>query len=80
MNKQWYKSKKLWTTLGTLGFVILTDTLGVPIDQETYWAIVGIASSYVLSQGFVDGKKVEAEKPAQKIEAEIVNKDESTKF
>jgi uncharacterized membrane protein YuzA (DUF378 family) len=64
MNKNWYKSKKLWTLVGTLGFVILTDTLGVPIDEETYWAVVGIASSYILGQAHVDAKKVEAEKTA----------------
>lgn len=61
MNKQWFKSKKLWTAVGTLGFVILTDTFGVPIDQETYWVIVGIASSYILGQSHVDAKKVEQE-------------------
>lgn len=61
INKKWFKSKKLWTAIGTLGFVILTDTLGVAIDSETYWAVVGIASSYILGQAHVDAKQVQAE-------------------
>lgn len=66
MNNEWMKSKKLWTAIGTLGFVILTDTLGVPIDSETYWAVVGIASSYILGQSHIDAKKVVAEAEIQK--------------
>lgn len=61
MRKEWYKSKKLWTAVGSLVFVILTDTLGVPIDSETYWVIVGIATSYILGQAHVDAKTAQAE-------------------
>lgn len=54
INKEWYKSKKLWTAVGSIGLVILTDVFAVPIDPETYWAVVGIATSYILGQSAVD--------------------------
>jgi hypothetical protein len=54
-----WASRKLWTLLGTALFVILTDVLGLKIEQETYWAIVSLAVSYILGQGYVDGKKQE---------------------
>lgn len=73
MNKEWMKSKKLWTAVGSLGFVILTDVFGIPIDTETYWAVIGIASSYILGQSHVDAKKATAEAEIEKevIKAEI---------
>lgn len=66
MASKW-ASRKLWTLIGTALFVILTDVLDVPINEETYWSIVGIASSYILGQGFVDGKAVEGTVPADRV-------------
>lgn len=69
MKKDWYKSKKLVTTALTLLFVILTDTLGIPVDTETYWAVVGIVSSYILGQSAVDASK---EKASAQVEAKVI--------
>lgn len=57
MKKDWWKSKKLGTALGALVFVILTDVLAVPIDEQTFWALVAVLSSYILGQGAVDVAK-----------------------
>jgi hypothetical protein len=56
-----WASRKLWTLLGSALFVVLTDILNIKIDEETYWAIVTLAVSYILGQGYVDGKKHEKE-------------------
>ncbi|QFG05176.1 hypothetical protein 056SW001B_34 [Bacillus phage 056SW001B] len=56
-NKSWYKSKKLWTAVGSVGFLVLTDVFNVPIDEQTYWAVVGVATAYILGQSHVDAKE-----------------------
>jgi hypothetical protein len=66
-----WASRKLWTLIGTALFVILTDILGVQIDQETYWAIVALAVSFITGQAFVDGKEKQAEAEKAKKETEI---------
>ncbi|AGE61024.1 holin [Bacillus phage Riggi] len=69
MKKDWWKSKKLGAALGALVFVILTDVLSVPIDEQTFWALVTVLSSYILGQGAVDvvkeKKKDEPEEPTE---------------
>ncbi|AGY46834.1 hypothetical protein Blastoid_35 [Bacillus phage Blastoid] len=69
MKKDWWKSKKLGTALGALVFVILTDVLAIPIDEQTFWALVTVLSSYILGQGAVDvvkeKKKDEPEEPQE---------------
>lgn len=54
-----WASRKLWTLIGSALFVILTDIFEVPIDEETYWAVVTLAVSYILGQGYVDAKRAE---------------------
>lgn len=78
-NKEWYKSKKLMLALGSLGLVILTDVFNVPIDPETYWAMVGIVSSYILGQSAVDfsEKKALGQPEKVKVEAEIKDDNDS---
>lgn len=75
-NKEWYKSKKLMLALGSLGLVILTDVFNVPIDPETYWAMVGIVSSYILGQSAVDFSEKKALGQPEKVEADVNIKDE----
>ncbi|QKN88224.1 holin [Bacillus phage Novomoskovsk] len=69
MKKDWWKSKKLGTAFGALVFVILTDVLAIPIDEQTFWALVTVLSSYILGQGAVDvvkeKKKDEPEEPTE---------------
>ncbi|MFO7295794.1 MAG: hypothetical protein C0P72_007200 [Clostridia bacterium] len=54
-----WASRKLWTLIGSALFVILTDIFEVPIDEETYWAVVTLAVSYILGEGYVDAKRAE---------------------
>ena len=35
-------------------FVVLTDILGVDINSQTYWSIVGLATAYILGEAAVD--------------------------
>jgi hypothetical protein len=55
------QSRKLWVALGTAGFAILTDVLGFPIDEQTYWTVLSAGAIYIASQGYVDGKEKEGD-------------------
>lgn len=81
MRKDWYKSKKLLTALLTALFVILTDTFNIPIDTETYWALVGVVSSYIIGQSAVDASKErgKAEVEAKVVETETIKEVENNK-
>lgn len=54
-----WASRKLWALIFSALFVVLTDVLGIGISEEAYWAIVGLASSYLIGQGLADLKKTE---------------------
>lgn len=54
-----WASRKLWALIGSALFVILTDIYDIPIDEETYWAVVTLVVSYILGQGYVDAKQAE---------------------
>lgn len=77
MKKDWYKSKKLITALLTALFVIITDTFGIPIDPETYWALVAVVSSYIVGQSAVDASKEKAKGQVETkvVEVEAVSKE-----
>lgn len=55
-NTKW-RSRKLWVAVGTVGFVVLTDVLGVNIDSDTYWSVVTLAATYIVGQSAVDVQK-----------------------
>ncbi len=53
--------KKLTTAVLTILFLIFEKKLGLDLDMETKMMITGVASSYIVGQGFADKGK-EAEK------------------
>lgn len=54
-----WASRKLWALIFSALFVVINDVLGLGISEEAYWAIVGLASSYLIGQGLADLKKPE---------------------
>ena len=47
-------SRKFIVAVGTLVFIVLTDVLGVNIDESTFNSLVMIVATYILGQGAVD--------------------------
>ena len=52
MNK--LKSRKFILAVASLLFVVLTDLLGVKVDEQTFNTIVMLVASYIVGQGAVD--------------------------
>lgn len=53
-SKKWLESKKLWASMATITFMILTDCLGFNLKKETFDAISQIMMVYLLGQGGID--------------------------
>lgn len=51
---KFWKSKKFWVTLGTLGLAILNNKLGWGLSEETVTQIVGGGAAYNIGQGLAD--------------------------
>lgn len=49
-----WASRKLWALIASALFVVINDVLGFGISEDAYWAIVGLASSYLIGQGIAD--------------------------
>lgn len=54
-----WASRKLWALIFSALFVVLNDVYGLGISEDAYWAIVGLASSYLIGQGIADARKPE---------------------
>lgn len=65
------KSRKFWVNLVTILLVVFAGKLGVDLSSDQLMAIVGVASSYLLGQSYVDRAQVTkgAQSVAQLIEA-----------
>lgn len=55
------KSRKFWVTLLVIVLVAFTEQLGLNIDPDKIVALVGMASSYVLGQSYVDRRGAQSE-------------------
>ncbi|WP_419955950.1 hypothetical protein ACN6MT_11415 [Neobacillus niacini] len=51
-------SRKFLVTLAGVITVIANDYFQLGLNGETVFAVVSMVASYVLGQGYVDGKKV----------------------
>ena len=49
-----FKSRKFLMAIGAVVLVTLTDALGVKIDTQTYWSIVGLVVTYIVSEAAID--------------------------
>ena len=52
------KSRKFWVAIGTALFVGLTEIAGLDIEPETYWAIFGLAATYIAGESWIDSRKI----------------------
>ena len=51
------KSRKFWMAVASALFIILTEGLGINIDQQVYWVIAAIVLAYIFGEAYVDAKK-----------------------
>jgi hypothetical protein len=54
MLRQKLTSRKFWAAICGALIVILNEGLGLGIPEDTYWAIVGLISSYIFGEAIVD--------------------------
>ena len=54
-----WRSRKLFASLATVVFVILTDVLGFNLNSETYSTIIATVVTYLVGQSWIDKKSVE---------------------
>ena len=54
------KSRKFILVVATAMLTICNDGLGLGLPSESIMTIVGLVATYVLGQGYVDGKEKEA--------------------
>jgi hypothetical protein len=60
--KQKLTSRKFLVTLAGVITVIANDYFNLGLNGETVFALVSLVASYVIGQGYVDGKKVVGDK------------------
>jgi len=48
------KSRKFWMAVFGVVFVIITETFGVEIPEDAYWAIVAVIIGYIIGESAVD--------------------------
>lgn len=53
-----FKSRKFWMAVVTGLLVVANEGLGLNLPSEAVLTVAGVAISYILGQGYVDGKKV----------------------
>ncbi len=59
--KPLWQSKKFWTGIVGAGIPFITKIVGIELDPQVIYAIVGAASAYVTGQGLADfGKNATA--------------------
>lgn len=52
-----FRSRKFLMALASFLFVVLTDLLGIDVNQQTYWTVAGIALTYIAGEAYVDAKR-----------------------
>ena len=50
-------SRKFWIAFLSAIFIVLTEGLGWNVPQETYWAVVALATAYIFGESYVDSRK-----------------------
>ena len=55
MNK--LKSRKFWIAVASALFILLTEGLGIDIDQQVYWAVAAIVLSYIFGEAYIDARR-----------------------
>ena len=52
--KQKLTSRKFWVAVASAAFIILSEGLGLNVDQELYWKLVALALGYIFGEAAVD--------------------------
>ena len=47
-------SRKFWVAVASAAFIILSEGLGLNVDQELYWKLVVLALGYIFGEAAVD--------------------------
>ena len=58
-------SRKFWVAVASAAFIILSEGLGLNVDQELYWKLIALALGYIFGEAAVDvarAKTVQQEK------------------
>lgn len=54
MLRQKLTSRKFWVAVATAIFIVLSEGLGLNVDQDLYWKIVTLALGYIFGEAAVD--------------------------
>lgn len=52
--KQKLTSRKFWVAVASAAFIVLSEGLGLNVDQELYWKLVALALGYIFGEAAVD--------------------------
>ena len=59
--KQKLSSRKFWVAVASAAFIILSEGLGLNVDQELYWKLVALALGYIFGEAAVDIARAKAQ-------------------
>lgn len=57
--KKFITSRKFVIAFATILFIILTQIVGIQLDEEAYWTIIGAVVAYIFGESYIDGKRTE---------------------
>lgn len=52
--KQKLTSRKFWVAVASAAFIMLSEGLGLDVDQDLYWKLVTLALGYIFGEAAVD--------------------------
>ena len=52
--KQKLTSRKFWVAVASAAFIILSEGLGLDVDQDLYWKLITLALGYIFGETAVD--------------------------
>ena len=61
--KQKLTSRKLWVAVASAAFIVLSEGLGLDVDQDLYWKLVALALGYIFGEAAVDVARAKKEQP-----------------
>ena len=61
--KQKMTSRKFWVAVASAAFIILSEGLGLDVDQDLYWKLVALALGYIFGEAAVDVARAKKEQP-----------------
>jgi len=48
------RSRKFWMAVFGVLFVLITETAGIEIPEDAYWALVSVIIGYIIGESAVD--------------------------